>query len=382
MVFFTEEQKRFCEWVRGFALKELSDGAKERAKLEYVTPEVMKKLAGAGLLELGTSAKYAKHPKDYVTFGIATEEVCKVDFTAMIVLLIQVLVYGLAEWMSDELREEVLTATSVGKRLLCFANTEPDCGSDAAAIKTKAVRDGDSYIIRGEKTSISGGMQSDAAVMTAKTDPEAGVRGITLFYVPLTAPGVSRSVFRDMGNISAGRASLIFDEVRVPTTFRIGGEGEGFSKVMRTFDASRVLVGLAALGLAEASLAEAVEYVRTRTAFGSPLSRFESVSFKLAEHATRLEAARMLCYKALKLRDEGLPHSKEAAMAKWFAPACAVEATHDLLLIFGNSAYSEAHAIQQRWRDAISCQIGDGTAEIMKLIVAREMLGAKFSPTM
>jgi len=382
MVFFTEEQRRFCEWVRAFALKEFSDGAKERAKLEYVTPEVMKKLADAGLLELGTSAKYTNRPLDFVTIGIAHEEICKVEFPAMIVLLIQYLVYGLAEYMSDELREAVLPATSAGKSLLCFANTEPDCGSDAAAIKTRAVRDGGSYILSGEKTSISGGMQADAAVITAKTDPEAGVRGVTLFYVPLSSPGVSRSLFHDMGNIPAGRASLIFDEVRVPVACRIGAEGEGFSKVMRTFDASRVLVGLSALALAETSLAETVEYVRTKTAFGSPLSRFEAVSFKLAEHVTFLEAARMICYKALKLRDEGLPHSKEAAMAKWFAPKCAVNALHDLLLIFGHGGYSEENPVEQRWRDAISTLIGDGTAEIMKLIIAREILGGKFGPTM
>jgi len=382
MVFFTEEQKKFCQWVRTFALQEFSEGAKERAKLEYLSPQVMKKLADAGLLELGTSAKYTKRPMDFVTIGIVHEEICKVEFPAMIILLIQYLVYGLAEWMSDELREEVLPATSAGKRLLCFANTEPDCGSDAAAIKAKAVRDGDSYIINGEKTSISGGMQADAAVITAKTNPEAGVKGVTLFYVPLTAPGVSRSVFHDMGNIPAGRASLMFDEVRIPVAFRIGAEGEGFSKVMRTFDASRVLVGLAALALAETSLTETVEYVKTKTAFGSPLSRFEAVSFKLAEHATLLEAARMICYKALKLRDEGLPHSKEAAMAKWFAPKCAVNAIHDMLLIFGHRGYSEENPIEQRWRDAISTQIGDGTAEIMKLIIAREMLGGKFAPNM
>ena len=381
MVFFTEEQKKFCEWVRAFALKEFSDGAKERAKLEYVTPEVMKKLAEAGLLELGTSAKYAKHPKDYVTFGIAMEEVCKVDFTAMIVLLIQVLVYGLAEWMSDELREELLPATSAGKKLLCFANTEPDCGSDATAIRTRAVRDGNSYMISGEKTSISGGMQSDAVITTARTNPSESAKGITLFYVPLDLPAVSRSIFRDMGSISAGRASLTFNEVRVPMTFRIGEEGEGFRKVMRTFDASRVLVGLAALALAETSLAETVEFVKAKTVFGNPLSRFEAVSFKLAEHATLLEAARMICYKALKLRDEGLPHSKEAAMAKWFAPKCAVNALHDLMLIFGHRGYSEENPIEQRWRDAMSTQIGDGTAEIMKLIIAREILGGKFGPT-
>jgi cyclohexanecarboxyl-CoA dehydrogenase len=189
-------------------------------------------------------------------------------------------------------------------------------------------------------------------------------------------------MFHDMGNIPAGRASLMFNEVQVPVAFRIGAEGEGFSKVMRAFDASRVLVGLAALALAETSLTETVEYVKTKTAFGSPLSRFEAISFKLAEHATLLEAARMICYKALKLRDEGLPHSKEAAMAKWFAPKCAVNALHDLMLISGHRGYSEENPIEQRWRDAISALIGDGTAEIMKLIIAREILGGKFGPTM
>ena len=131
---------------------------------------------------------------------------------------------------------------------------------------------------------------------------------------------------------------------------------------MRAFDASRVLVGIAALALAETSLAEALEYVKGRNAFGNPLSRFEGVSFKLAEHATFLEAARMMCYKALKMRDEGLPHSKEAAMAKWFAPKCSVDAIHDTLM-YGRLGYSEECPIEQRWRDAMSCKLGDGTAK-------------------
>jgi cyclohexanecarboxyl-CoA dehydrogenase len=381
MVFFTEEQKRFCKWVRTFAAKEFSDGAKQRAKLEYVTPEVIGKLAEVGLLEMGTSAMYAKTPKDYVTMGIAHEEVCRVEFSAMIVMLIQVLVYGMAEWMSDELRDDLLPSSSSGKQFVCFANTEPDCGSDAAAIRTRAIRDGSSYIISGEKTSISGGMQADSMVMTAKTNREAGVKGISLFYVPFSLPGIGRSKFVDMGNIPAGRASITLDEVRVPAVYRIGEEGEGFSKVMRTFDASRVFVGLSGLALAEASLAEACDYVKERNVFGTRQSKFESVSFQLAEHATHLEAARLLCYKALKLRDEGLPHAKEAAMAKWFAPKCAVEAIHDIMIIFGHRGYSEDNPLEQRWRDAMSTLIGDGMAEIMKIIIAREMLGAQFTPS-
>jgi cyclohexanecarboxyl-CoA dehydrogenase len=380
MILFSKEQKRFCEWVRAFAEKEFSEGARERAKLDYVSADVVKKLAAAGLLEMGTSAKYAKRPKDYVTMGIAHEEVCKIDFSAMIVMLIQVLVYGMAEWMSDELREDLVPSTTAGDKFLCFANTEPDCGSDAVAIRAEAHRSDDGYVISGEKTSISGGMQADGVILTARTDPGPGAKGITLFYVPLDAPGVSRSLFCDMGNIPAGRASIALDRVRIPAAWRIGEEGQGFTKVMRTFDASRVLVALSALGLAEKSLDEAVEYVKMRKVFGEALARFETVSFKLAEHATLLEAARLICYQALRLRDEGLPHSKEAAMAKWFAPKCAVEAIHDILLIFGHSGYNEVNPVGQRWRDAISTQLGDGTAEIMKLIIAREMLGSQFAP--
>jgi alkylation response protein AidB-like acyl-CoA dehydrogenase len=155
-----------------------------------------------------------------------------------------------------------------------------------------------------------------------------------------------------MGNISAGRASLTFNEVCVPMSFRIGEEGEGFSKVMRTFDASRVLVGLAALALAETSLAETVEFVKAKTAFGNPLSRFEGVSFKIAEHATLLEAARMICYKALKLRDEGLPHSKEAAMAKYFSSQMAEKVTSQVVEIYGGYGYTKDYPAEKYFRDS------------------------------
>jgi cyclohexanecarboxyl-CoA dehydrogenase len=278
-------------------------------------------------------------------------------------------------------REEWLPLFGKGEKFSCFGNTEPDCGSDATAIRTSAVRDGESYIINGEKTSVSGGMQADVLVLTAKTNPEAGAQGVTLFFVPFDLPGISRSRFVDMGSLPSTRASIFLSDVHVPVKFRIGEEGEGFTKVMRVFDISRVLVGLAAIGMAEASLSEAMEYVKERAVFGSPLSKFEGISFKLAEDASLLEASRLLCYNALKLRDEGLPHRKEAAMAKWFAPKCAVQTIHDMLLIFGWRGYSEARPLEQRLRDAIGTQMGDGTAEIMKLIIAREILGGKFGPT-
>jgi cyclohexanecarboxyl-CoA dehydrogenase len=383
MIFFTEAQKEFCSMVRDFALKQLSPGAMERIKLDHVPREIIEKCSDAGLFRLTTPVKYGGNPRDSVSVGIAAEEISKVDFSAMALLINFVFTPSVMEWAVEELRKEWIPAFASGKKLPCFANTEPDCGSDASAIKTRADRDGDFYVINGEKTSVTLGMQADVVILTAKTDPEAGAKGVTLFFVPLDLSGISRSRFVDMGFIPSGRASITLNGVRIPMKCRIGEEGEGFLKVMRGFDFVRAgVAALGAIGMAEASLVEAVEYVKQRRAFGNPISKYEGVSFKLAEDATLIEASRLLCYEALRLRDEGYPHSKEAAMAKWFAPECAVRAIHDALLIFGWRGYSEAMPIEQRLRDAIGMQIGDGTAEIMKLIIAREMLGRDFVPTM
>jgi cyclohexanecarboxyl-CoA dehydrogenase len=381
MLGFSEAQERFRSEVRRFAQRELGPGAKERAKLDHVPPEVIKELAAAGLLKLTIPVEFGGTPTDCVTIGIVFEEICRVEWAPMALLLSHVLAPMMMEHASEELRQQWLPLLGRGEKLVCFGNTEPNCGSDASAITTRAVREGDSYILRGEKTSISAGMQADIIALTAKTDPEAGAGGVTCFFVPLDLPGVSRSRFVDMGGHPHGRASITLSDVRIPAKFRIGEEGEGFSKVMNGFDFARVLVALAGVGMAEASLAEAAEYVKERTAFGAPLSRFEAVSFKLAESATLIEASRLLCYQALKLRDEGSPHTKEAAMAKWFAARSVVEATHELLLIFGWRGYGEANRIEQRFRDVFGLHIGDGTAEIMKLIIAREILGSKFRPT-
>lgn len=380
MVFFTEAQERFQNRVRDFARNELAQGAQQRASLDHIAPEVIKKIADAGLLKLTTPAKYGGEPTDCVCAGIAFEEVSKVDLSPMILMISHVVIPLMLESASEELQEEWLQVFGNGEKLACFGNTEPDCGSDAGAITTNAVRDGDSYIINGEKTSISVGMQADAIVLTAKTNPEAGVRGVTCFLVPLDLPNISRSHFVDMGFLPSARASIFLSDVRVPSRFRIGNEGEGFVKVMDGFDFTRVLAALGGLGLAEACLDEAVDYVKERKAFGIPISKFEGVSFKLAECATLIEASRLICYNALKLRDEGLPNTKEAAMAKWYVPECVVSAIHDSLLIFGARGYSEANPIQQRLRDAIGLRIGDGTTEIMKLIIAREILGSGFAP--
>lgn len=380
MIYFTESQKRFQTFVHDFAHNELLQGAQERAKLDHTTEEVLQKLAGAGLFSLTTPVKYGGSPRDCVSIGIAFEEVCSIDFSAFSFMLSHVLIPLMMEWADGHLRDEWLPIMGKAKKLVCFANTEPDCGSDASAIKMSAVREGDSYVINGEKTSISGGMQADAVLVTTKTDPEAGAKGVTCFFVPFSLPGISRSRFQDMGGIPSGRASITFSDVIIPVSYRIGREGEGFIKVMRSFDFARVLVILAGVGMAKQTLSEAIEYIKNRPAFGGPISRFEGVSFKLAEAATLIEATKLLCYQALKLRDENLPHTKEVAMAKWYGGTCVSSSIHELLLLFGWRGYSEKLPIEQRLRDVIGLRIGDGTGEIMKLIIAREILGSRFRP--
>jgi cyclohexanecarboxyl-CoA dehydrogenase len=196
----------------------------------------------------------------------------------------------------------------------------------------------------------------------------------------MDAPGVSRSALRDMGSHAVGRAVISFDGVRVPGNHLIGREGSGFQQVMRGFDYNRVAIALACIGTAQVSLEETMKYVRERTAFGRPLARYEGVTFPIAEAATQLEAARVFSYRALWLADRGRPHTKEAAMVKWWAPKIARETIHHCLLLHGHYGYTDELPFEQRLRDVIGLEIGDGSAEVMKIIVARELMGRESLP--
>jgi cyclohexanecarboxyl-CoA dehydrogenase len=235
-------------------------------------------------------------------------------------------------------------------------------------------------VLTGEKSGISLAMPAHAAMVFAKTDVGAKARGVTAFLVPLDLPGVSRSALRDMGTRAVGRAVLAFDHVRVPVSHRLGEEGTGFYQVMQGFDYNRVIIALAALGVGQISLEETMAYAKERKAFGRSLAQYEGVSFPLAEAATHIDAARLLCYRALWLADHGQPHTKESAMVKWWAPRLAVETIHQCLLFHGHYGYTDELPFEQRMRDVIGLEIGDGTAEVMKIIVARELMGREALP--
>ena len=220
-----------------------------------------------------------------------------------------------------------------GEAVLGLALTEPGSGSDAKAMRSTARRDGDEWVLNGEKTGVSLMMAADALVLFAKTAPDAGARGVSAFLVPTALPGVSRTPLVDMGSRGIQRGSIFMDEVRLPADYLLGDQNKGFYQVMQGFDFSRSIIGLMCLGAAEVTLDETMAYVKERQAFGRPLAQFEGVSFPIAEHATLIEAAKWLCYRGLWLKDAGLPHTKEAAMAKYLAPKAAVDAIHECLLL-------------------------------------------------
>jgi len=281
----------------------------------------------------------------------------------------------LARHAASDLAEYWIARITRGEAIICIALTEPRGGSDAANLALSARRDGDVYVLNGEKSSISMADQADAVVLFARTGAAAdGPRGVSAFLVPMNAPGVSTTRYDDLGSKAIGRSSIFFDDVRVPVVNRLAAEGAGFVQVMQGFDFSRALIGLQVLGAAQASLDETWAYVQQRQAFGGPISRNQGVTFPLAEGETLVEAARWLCLRTLALRDAGEPHTAEAAMCKWLAPKTAVDVIHQCLLTHGHYGWSLDLPHQQRLRDVMGLEIGDGTAQIMKLIIAREKL--------
>jgi cyclohexanecarboxyl-CoA dehydrogenase len=280
---------------------------------------------------------------------------------------------------SEVVRKEWLPAMARGEKMVLVAATEAEAGSDLGNLKMTARKDGDSYILNGEKNRVSFAYQGHATVALAKTDLAS--RRITPFLVPLDLPGVTMSRIEDMGVESTSAGIVSFEDVRIPRKYLLGDEeGRGFVEAMRAFDFNRVFLALMAMAKAEISLEETCDYVRQRVQFGRPLAKFEGISFKLAEAATHIELGRWLCYRALWMKDKGIRHSKESAMVKWWCHREAFNIIHECLLTHGHYGYSKDLPFEQRLRDVVGGEIGDGTAEIMKLVIAREMLGREFLP--
>jgi len=378
----TPEQQLLQSTLREFSKRELEPHYMSRDRDADLPRELIRKLGDLGVLASMVDPRFGGSGLDYVSLGIAHEEIARGDFNAAYVLLIAALVGAIIAHNGDaEQQAAMLPAICRGDFIPALAVTEPSGGSDAAHVKMQARRDGDTYVLGGEKTSISFASSAATALVMARTGtPEQGARGVSAFYVDLNAPGVSRTRFRDLGSRAVGRGSLFFDSVRVPAESRIGAEGAGFIQVMQGFDFSRAMIGLMCIGAAQQSVDETCAYVTERQAFGGSLARFEGVSFPLAECAVKLRAARLLCYEALWKKDHGEPHGWISAGAKWYAPELAAQVLHQCLLLHGHLGFSLDLPHQQRMRDVIGLEIGDGTAQIMKSLVAREIIGKDARP--
>lgn len=376
-IFDTPELDAIRDLARKFATDRVAPGYMAREQSGTMDMALVREMGSLGLIAPELPEEFGGMAAPTIFSGAIIEEIGRADFTfGYIPLLASLNGQILAKFARKDIATEWLTKLTAGEIVLSIGLTEPKGGSDAANLGLRMERDGDHYILNGEKTSISANQISAGTVLFARTGkPEDRARGISAILVPMDLPGITTSKFSNMGQNSIGHGSIWFDNVRVPAEYLLGEEGKGFSQVMQGFDFSRSLIGLQALGTARQSLDETWAYVGERRAFGKPLAAFQGVSHQLADFDTRVEAARLMSYNALWLKDHNLPHTAEAAMTKWWPPLLAYEAIHACLLIHGHAGYADGLPYQQRLRDVLGLQIGDGTAHIMKNIIARERAG-------
>lgn len=376
-IFDTEELNQIRELACKFAQDRVAPGYMAREKSGTFDMDLVREMGSLGLIAPELPEEFGGMGAEYLYSGAIIEEIGKADFTfGYVPLLASLNGHILATFAQKHIAREWLPKLTAGELMLAIALTEPKGGSDAANLGLKMERDGDHYILNGEKTSISANQLAKGVITFARTGrPEDKARGVSAILVPLDLPGITTSKFSNMGQNSVGHGSIWFDNVRVPADHLLGDEGKGFAQVMQGFDFSRSLIGLQALGAARASLDETWAYIGERRAFDKPLGAFQGVTHQLADFDTKVEAARLMSYNALWLKDRGLPHTAEAAMTKWWPPLLAYEAIHACLLIHGHAGYSDTLPFQQRLRDVLGLHIGDGTAHIMKNIIARERAG-------
>ena len=375
----TDEQRSFMATARRFARERIAPHYQRREQEQSIDRALVREMGELGLIAPELPETYGGLGQPSVTSGLVIEAVGYADVNIGYVQLLGSLTGKIiAEHAEPELAHHWLSRLVSGQCVIAIALTEPRGGSDAAHLALAARPDGNSrYVLKGEKSSISMADQADAVVLFARTGrPEDGARGISAFLVPMDTPGVATLRFTDLGSKAIGRSSIFFDDAVVPATHRLGVEGAGFVQVMQGFDFSRALIGLQVLGSAQASLDETWVYVQERQAFGGPLAQFQGVTFPLAEAETLVAAARQLCYHTLRLKDAGEAHTAEAAMCKWLAPKTAVDTIHQCLLAHGHYGWSMDLPHQQRLRDVMGLEIGDGTAQIMKMIIARQRVRA------
>lgn len=376
----TDQQLEYQASAARYAEK-IAPDYKQREKDGFVSADLRREMGSLGLIAPELPVELGGRGLDRLTSGLIVEQIARGDFNVSYVQVVGSLVGQiLAQNARPEIAAEWVPRICSGESIVAIGLSEPEAGSDAGMPRLTAQRRDGGWVLNGTK-SMSFNQSADAVVVFAKTDPESGRgRGISAFIVPLDADGVTRERFEDMGTTAVGRGAGHFKDTWIPENHLLGEEGQGFTQVMKGFDFSRALIGLQCLAVAKVTVDETWEYVSHRQAFDQPLSKFQGVSFPLAESETLIAAAQLLCYQTLWLKDQGLPHTSQAAMCKWWAPKVAFDVVKDCLLLHGQFGYKTDRPIEQRLRDVLGLQIGDGTAQIMKMIIARQAVGREFAP--
>ncbi len=373
----TDEQQALAAGAREFGVRRLAPFYKQREREGAFDRETLREMGRLGFFGVELPEEIGGLGLDAITAGLVVEALCESDYNiGQLTVTISLAGAILARHADPEVAAPWLAGMVAGEIIPAIGLTEPEAGSDAGRLAMRARRDGDQWVLSGEKNSVTFAKQAGFAIIWARTGTvESRARGVSAFLVPLDLPGVSATEWDDLGGRAAGRGTVFFDGVRVPASHLIGEEGRGFVQVMQGFDYSRALIALQCLAVARISLIETWADAAARQSFDKPLTSHQGVSFPLAEAETLVRACRLLCLETLWKRDNGLPHTAEAAMVKWWGPKLAFDVVQTCLLIHGHGGYSSEFPYEQRLRDVLGLQIGDGTSQIMKLVIARQLSG-------
>jgi alkylation response protein AidB-like acyl-CoA dehydrogenase len=369
---FSEEQDMMRKMVRDFANEQITPFIEEMEENDTFPREIVNQMAELGLMGIPIPEKYGGAEMDFTSYIIAIHELSKVSATVGVILSVHtsvgtnpILYFG-----TEEQKQKYVKKLASGEYLGAFGLTEPSAGSDAASLKTSAVKKGDHYILNGSKVFITNGGEADTYIVFATINPELGSKGITAFIVEKDTPGfIVGKKEKKMGLHGSNTVSLTFEDAKVPVENLLGKEGEGFKIAMSNLDNGRIGIAAQSLGIAEAALDAAVAYAKDRKQFGKPIGAQQGLGFKLADMATKVEAAKLLVYNAANLKDQGLPCGKQASIAKLYASKIAVEVSIEAVQVFGGYGYTKDYPVERYFRDAKVCEIYEGTSEIQKVVI-------------
>ena len=373
----TKEQLLLRQMLREFSLNEVKPLAAEVDEEERFPVETVEKMVKAGIMGIPFAKQYGGAGANYVAYAMAVEELSRVCATTGVIVSAHTSLGGgpLVDFGTEEQKQKYLVPLANGSKMGAFGLTEPNAGTDAAGQQTTAVLDGDHYILNGTKIFITNAMYADTYIVMAMTDKSKGTKGILAFIVEKDMPGFTFGPKeKKLGIRGSATCELVFENVRVPKENLLGKEGQGFKVAMKTLDGGRIGIAAQALGIAQGAIDETVAYVKERKQFGKSISQFQNTQFQLASLAAKVEAARLLVYKAADCKDRGLSYSVEAATAKLIASETAMEVTTKCLQLFGGYGYTREYPIERMMRDAKITEIYEGTSEVQRMVIAANLL--------